>query len=244
MLADHKKAVLEFSGGKDSTALLHLARPFLDRVDVIFCDTGASFPHVVDFVMETCRAWNARLTIVRPVVDVKSYTEEFGLPSDIVPVDSSPEMRGFIHQRQPLQSYFSCCRKMLWEPMHKFVIDSDATLVLRGAKKSDPRVGVPPGHFDGGIEYASPLWNWSDDKVHAYLKQEGVSLPAHYASVNDSLDCWLCSAHLAHHGKEKLAYLKEAYPAYWQETSERIARVRSEVMTHLSAVNSCYSAVD
>ena len=44
MLGSHKHAVLQFSGGKDSTALMYLARPWLDRITVIFGETGATFP--------------------------------------------------------------------------------------------------------------------------------------------------------------------------------------------------------
>ena len=64
----------------------------------------------------------------------------------------------------------------------------------------------------------------------AYLNAEGVELPEHYGlGVNDSLDCWICSAHLAHGGIERLKYTKEHYPALFPEVARRIQRVAAAV---------------
>ena len=66
MLGNHKNAVLQFSGGKDSTALIHLARPWLDRITVLFAETGATFPHLLKHIHATCEKLNATLVIVKP----------------------------------------------------------------------------------------------------------------------------------------------------------------------------------
>ena len=81
MLGSDETAVLQFSGGKDSTALLYLARPHLDRITVLFADTGAVYPHVVRFIHETCAKLGVRLEVVRPPLPVDAYTAVAGLPS-------------------------------------------------------------------------------------------------------------------------------------------------------------------
>jgi phosphoadenosine phosphosulfate reductase len=255
MLGAHRNAVLQFSGGKDSTALMHLARPWLERITVVFADTGATFPHLLRHVEDTCRRLGAHLVIVRPPVDVIAHTREHGLPADVVPVEASAVARLFLNPppAQILQPYTQCCGAMLWEPMLRYTREHAVDLVLRGSKRSDRRrVGVGARIEAEGVTYESPLWDWSDDDVYAYLAEQGAELPEHYGilsqdgreralaqkdgrerpgvsgrGINDSLDCWLCTAHLAHHGEEKLRYIRASYPDLWPVVAERVRAVQA-----------------
>ncbi len=237
MLGDHKNAVLQFSGGKDSTALMYLARPWLDKITVLFAETGATFPHLVKHIEDTCRLLNARLEIVRAPFDVFQHTETFGLPSDVVPVEASFVAKLFVNPppKQVLQPYTSCCGAMLWDPMMKYIADNGVDLVLRGSKASDHRRGVANSQVNG-VTFASPLWDWSDNDVHEYLRREGASLPDHYKTINDSLDCWMCTAHLAHHGDEKMRYIRENYPDLWPTVAERMGRVKAAIDNEMARI--------
>jgi phosphoadenosine phosphosulfate reductase len=230
--------VVQFSGGKDSTALLYLMRPQLDRVTVLFGDTGAVYPHVRAFVEETCRRLGARLEIVRPEMPVGAYTEQFGLPADIVPVEALAEMAPYLKEKpkQLLRPYLACCKAMIFDPMQAAIREMGATTVYRGSRKADARVGVPDGFVEDGITYLSPLWHWSDADVMAYLKREGVTLPAHYESVPDSLDCWLCTGHLARHGAAKMQWTRENYADLWPELSDRLRRVEAVLEDHVGRI--------
>lgn len=246
MLGNHKKAVLQFSGGADSVAALYLARPYLDRIEVHFGDTGAVFPHVRQFVQETCDRLGARLLIVRPAETVQAFTAREGLPSDIVPVEASAEMAPFLPGRKGplLQSYMRCCGAMLFWPLQNALHASGATLVIRGSKAADRRVGVPDGHVEDGIEYRSPLWHWTKADVRTYLDREGVQLPTHYATVDDSLDCWICTAHLTDHGAAKIAYLRAHYPDLWPTLRGRLAAVKAALSTAMDAAGPALAFAD
>ena len=237
-IAKSKSTILQFSGGKDSTALLYLARPWLDRITVIFAETGATFPHLVKHIEDTCRRLGAKLVVVHPPVDVFKHTLDHGLPSDVVPVEASAAMRPFLNPpaTEILQPYTQCCGAMLWEPMLKYTRDNGVDLVLRGSKRADSRVGVGPNVEVEGVTYESPLWDWSDDDVYEYLKEQGAPLPKHYERINDSLDCWMCTAHLAHHGDQKMRYIRESYPDLWPIVSERMERVRTVLAAEMTKI--------
>lgn len=49
------KVYLSFSGGKDSTVLLHLARRIFPDILAVFCSTGNEYPEIIQFVNQTKR---------------------------------------------------------------------------------------------------------------------------------------------------------------------------------------------
>jgi 3'-phosphoadenosine 5'-phosphosulfate sulfotransferase (PAPS reductase)/FAD synthetase len=236
MLEARKNAILQFSGGKDSTALLYMARPWLDQITVVFADTGAVFPHLLAHVEDTCKRLGAKLVTLKS--DVVKHTEQHGLPADIVPVDTTAMMAIALNPKplQILQPYTACCGAMIWVPMLHYIRENSIDLVLRGSKRDDPRVGVGPSVEVEGVLYKSPLWEWSDGAVFDYCKVQGAPLPEHYDDVNDSLDCWLCTAHLAYHGDEKLRYIREHYPDLWPIVTDRLRRVERAVVAQLDRI--------
>jgi 3'-phosphoadenosine 5'-phosphosulfate sulfotransferase (PAPS reductase)/FAD synthetase len=230
MIEGHERALLQFSGGKDSTALLYRARPWLDRIEVIFAEAGATFPHVRQFVEETCAKLGAKLTVVEVEEPLDAYHARCGFPSDVLPYWDSPSAVAManLNPKVRLQEPLRCCAARLWEPMQRRVRESGTTLVLRGSKKRDSRVGVPDGHVEDGVEYRSPLWEWSHADVLAYLEREGIELPRHYRDgVEDSLDCWSCTAHLPFHGAAKLAWMRQHTPDLFAKLTPRLALVHS-----------------
>lgn len=226
-----EKAILQFSGGKDSTALMYYLDDLLDRIDVVFCDTGLILPEVLDHIHGTCDRLNARLTIIHPPEDIREFHKREGLPSDIVPYEQTVHFREtmYAHVETPIQTYVNCCYKMIMQPVDLFVRNNGYNTVIRGSKKCDARVGVPDGFSYDGVTYLSPIWDWSHEEVFAYLKQRGVELPPHYRYFPDSLDCYLCTGHLKHYGLERIEFIKKFHPDKWPELYERLLKVGSAV---------------
>jgi 3'-phosphoadenosine 5'-phosphosulfate sulfotransferase (PAPS reductase)/FAD synthetase len=71
-----KVPYVSFSGGKDSTVLLDLARRFVNRdIKGVFCNTGNEWPEIVRFVRQT-----DNVTIIRPEMTVKDVLAKHGFP--------------------------------------------------------------------------------------------------------------------------------------------------------------------
>lgn len=71
-----KVPYVSFSGGKDSTVLLDLARRFIDRdIKGVFCNTGNEFPEIVRFVRQT-----DNIKIITPCITVKDVLANYGFP--------------------------------------------------------------------------------------------------------------------------------------------------------------------
>lgn len=68
---------VSFSGGKDSTALLHLIRtqfPYYD-IPAVFIDTGLEYPEIKEFVKTV-----DNVTVVRPEMNFRQVIKKYGYP--------------------------------------------------------------------------------------------------------------------------------------------------------------------
>jgi 3'-phosphoadenosine 5'-phosphosulfate sulfotransferase (PAPS reductase)/FAD synthetase len=69
------KTYVAFSGGKDSTVLLHLVRSLYPDVPGVFFDTGLEFPEIREFVRTI-----ENVTTIRPKLTFREVIEKYGYP--------------------------------------------------------------------------------------------------------------------------------------------------------------------
>ena len=69
------KVYVAYSGGKDSTVLLHLVRSLYPEVPAVFCNTGLEYPDIVEFVKTT-----PNVEIIKPKLTFKQVLEKYGYP--------------------------------------------------------------------------------------------------------------------------------------------------------------------
>lgn len=66
---------VSFSGGKDSTVLLHLVRSIIPDVPGVFVNTGLEYPEIREFVKK-----QENITIIRPKMNFKQVILKYGYP--------------------------------------------------------------------------------------------------------------------------------------------------------------------
>ena len=69
------KVAVSFSGGKDSTVLLDLARRAFPDLPAVFVDTGLEYPEIRDFVKTV-----PNVTWLRPEMPFSKVLETYGYP--------------------------------------------------------------------------------------------------------------------------------------------------------------------
>ena len=69
------KVYVSFSGGKDSTVLLDLARRIYPDIPAVFIDTGLEFPELREFVKTI-----PNVTWIKPEMNFRKVIETYGYP--------------------------------------------------------------------------------------------------------------------------------------------------------------------
>lgn len=162
------KAAIQFSGGKDSLALVYHMEALLPHLDVVMVDTGDMTGEAYRN-LDIVKSMTPNVWVIRS--DSKFYRKANG------PLTSG----NWIH----------CCQANIWGPMADHIKEMGYRQVFRGTKRCDKYLhGVFPGDVVDGVIYTLPLWEWSEGDVRAYL---GDKLPAPYRNGADGMpDCASC----------------------------------------------------
>lgn len=229
----HQRIALQFSGGKDSLACLYLMRDWWDRMTVYWLNTGNAYPETVKLATQV-------RDMVPHFVEIESnqpaVIANFGLPSDIVPVSSTPfGVFASGEDRPIIQDRYSCCARTIMLPMHQRMIDDGITLIIRGQRNDDKvKAPISSGYIENSIEYMLPIEDWSSRQVLKFLEEQEAPIPRFYELLDEAPDCMTCSAWWE---KGSAEYLKRYHYPEYQEVQRRLDTINQAVAGHISNFN-------
>lgn len=228
----HERIALQLSGGRDSIACLYLMKPYWDRLTVYWLDTGAAYPETVSLIAQIADMVPnfARIEGRQPQV-----IEEFGIPSDIVPVNATPFGIYAANKGQLIQDRYSCCLRSIMLPLHERMIADGITLIIRGQKNSDRlKSKTRSGDVIDGMEFFFPIEDWDHRKVMRYLEDEGAPIPRFYEVLKGAPDCMDCSAWWE---EGAMKYLRRYHYDQYLANQARLDIINKAVGEHIAAFN-------
>ena len=90
-----ENCAVSFSGGKDSTVLLHIVRELYPDTEAVFCNTGLEYPEIQKFAKSF-----DNVTVLTPKMNFKEVVTKYGYPF------ISKEVAERVHNaRECLKSY-------------------------------------------------------------------------------------------------------------------------------------------
>ena len=207
------KVAVSFSGGKDSTVLLHLVREMYPEVPAVYVDTGMDLTSVKEFVRNT-----PNVVRVKPSMNFRQVIETYGwvFPSKNVAKYVSDARRGvryatmmfegknsdgspsiFNQDRYsrwkklidaPFKISEKCCLVMKEEPLDKYYKETGrkpyiGLLACESKRREEAWKKTGCNAFDSRKATSKPLSFWTEQDILAYIKREGLKISEAYGDI-------------------------------------------------------------
>jgi phosphoadenosine phosphosulfate reductase len=214
-----------WSGGKDSTALLHLVQQRRPDIPAVCVQTDIELPDNLEIVERATRELRANLILVQPEVSAWQLVRRYGGPFGQVNVATS-----------------MLDRLCFFAPITQVVEERGFDAVFLGLRAEESRArlmnrrkrGLVYANKGRGLLTATPLGDWSGVDVFAYLVSRNLPISSVYSKTKFHPEpervregWWLPGDFMASRGI--VIWLRYYYPDLY----DRLAREFPEVAAHV-----------
>jgi 3'-phosphoadenosine 5'-phosphosulfate sulfotransferase (PAPS reductase)/FAD synthetase len=203
------KHIVNFSGGKDSTAMLLRMKELNMKIDkLMFCDNGLEYPEVYEYMKKIEKLVGMKITFVRPK---KSFEELF------YTVIKKGKRKGQIRGFPFVITQCWMQRDLKVRPMEKMQSKEDFVYLGINYDEKD-RVQKDETRKIKNLKYPLIEWKWTSQDCLNYLRKKNL-LPPLYKLFKRT-GCWLCP-------KQSLLSLKILY-LYYPELWEKLKKLEKD----------------
>lgn len=204
---------VSFSGGKDSTVLLHIVRQMYPDIEAVFVNTGLEYPEIQSFV----RTFE-NVTILRPKMRFDDVIRKYGYPliskevsQNIFEARRNPKSRAatkFDENSEYVKKYGTRYCLSKWKPL----LESDihishmccGVMKKTPAKDFEKRTGKKPflatmtsesklretrwmqygcNAFDSKRQTSQPMSFWTEQDILRYIKENDLQIASVYGEI-------------------------------------------------------------
>ena len=228
---------ISFSGGKDSTVLLHLVRSIYPNIPAVFIDTGLEFPEIKEFVRNT-----ENVEIIRPKKTFLQVIDEYGYPvvsKEIActidyarkgskwAIDRVNGKHNYGNHDQykflvdaPFKVSSKCCDIMKKEPAKRYEKETGkhpiiGTMAYEGGQRLSAYLRTGCNVFDGQGErpMSKPLSFWNEEDIWDYIHKYNIKYCNIYDKGYRRTGCMFCMFGYQHDKKPtRFDLMKETHP--------------------------------
>lgn len=203
------KVYISFSGGKDSTVLLHLVRSIYPNIEAVFVDTGLEFPEIKEFVKKF-----ENVKILRPKLSFKQVIEKYGYPvvskeqsqyiyqyrtaksekTKLTRLNGNKWGRGKISEKHkyllnaPFKISDKCCDVMKKTPVKQFEKQTGKAPIIgvmasESSNRQNHYMKTGCNSFDGIRPISKPLGFWKEQDILSYIKKYNLNIASVYGEL-------------------------------------------------------------
>lgn len=228
---------VSFSGGKDSTVLLHLVRSMYPDAVAVYSDTGLEFPEIRDFVKQT-----ENVTWLRPKMNFREVIKTFGYPviskETACVLEYGRKKSKWAIKKLNGEYYFGndkkykflldapfkisnkCCMEMKKKPFHLFGHETGlkpfiGTMASEGGQRKTGYIRTGCNAFNLG--QSMPLGFWTEKDIWDYIKLYKISYSKIYDMGYERTGCMFCmfGAHLEK-GENRFQRMQRTHPKQYE----------------------------
>lgn len=240
------KVYLAFSGGKDSTVLMHLCEIIKKDIPCVFVNTGCEYLDIVKFV-ENCKQEH-NIVILRPAMKPKEVWAKYGFPlaskeaaENVHAVRTNPttikakKALGILDPdsqfvlakkwryliNEPYETSNACCTILKKKPSSAFQKETGLSAII-GTMASESMLREKTYIRRGscnvfGVNANSlPLSIWTEEDIWQFIKENHVKIADIYYKGASRTGCVACGFGCQFKDDQRLKVLYKLYPRYYE----------------------------
>lgn len=206
---------VSFSGGKDSTVLLHIVRSLYPGIEAVFSNTGLEYPEIIKFVKTF-----DKVTIIKPKSTFKQVIETKGYPIISKSVANCvrlarkniEEGKDTLRVRQikgqengskfskqkweflldaPFKISEECCNELKKKPIKEYQKSTGkvpfiATMADEGQQRREAYLMTGCNAFNSSK--SQPLGFWTEQDILQYIVEKKIQICSVYGSIIEEQD--------------------------------------------------------